>query len=153
MGLKEEMLKIREERETLSQKIRAMAGEVFAEEAKSLFEAQPKLQSFSWTQYTPYFNDGSTCEFSVNADYIAVTDIDGNEIHDVSSWSIKHYMEKGTDWNGNPYTPTELEFAGVAAIEFLCEFQEEDFLMMFGDHTRITVFRDGRVETDEYEHD
>jgi hypothetical protein len=28
-----------------------------------LFEEFPELESFSWTQYTPYFNDGDTCEF------------------------------------------------------------------------------------------
>lgn len=153
MSLKEEMMKIRAERETLSQKIRAMAGVVFAEEAKKLFEANPKLESFSWTQYTPYFNDGETCEFSANTDYITVTDVDGNEEEEVSSWSVRHYSEKGTDWQGNPYTPSELELAGVAACEFLAEFEDEDFLMMFGDHTRVTVFRDGRVESDDYDHD
>jgi hypothetical protein len=153
MSAKEELLKIRAERETLSQKIRAMAGAVFAEEAKKLFEAQPKLQSFSWTQYTPYFNDGSACEFCANTDYIIVTDIGGNETEDISSWNIKRWTEKGTDWQGNPYTPSELELAGAAACEFLSEFLNEDFLMMFGDHTRVTVYRDGRVETDEYDHD
>lgn len=153
MSLKEEMMKIRAERETLSQKIRAMAGVVFAEEAKKLFEANPKLASFSWTQYTPYFNDGETCEFGAHTDYITVTDVDGNEEEEVSSWSVRHYSEKGTDWQGNPYTPSELELAGVAACEFLAEFEDEDFLMMFGDHTRVTVFRDGRVESDDYDHD
>lgn len=153
MSLKDEMNKIRAERETLSQKIRAMAGVVFAEEAKKLFESQPKLESFSWTQYTPYFNDGESCHFSANTDYITVTDVDGNEDDDISAWGINHYATKGVDWQGNPYTPSELELAGVAACEFLKEFEDEDFLMMFGDHTRITVYRDGRVETDDYEHD
>jgi hypothetical protein len=153
MSAKGELLKIRAERETLSQKIRAMAGEVFAEEAKKLFEAQPKLQSFSWTQYTPYFNDGESCYFGAHTDNLTVTDIDGNENDDISVWSINHRAAAGVDWQGNPYFPSELELAGVAACDFLKEFKDEDFLMMFGDHTRVTVYRDGRVETDEYDHE
>lgn len=36
---------------------------------KALFGKYPDLISFSWTQYTPYFNDGDECVFSVYADY------------------------------------------------------------------------------------
>lgn len=153
MSLKEKLIEFRAERETLSQKIRTMAGAVFAEEAKKLFETNPKLTSFSWTQYTPYFNDGEACEFRAVTDYITVTDVDGNEEEELDSWSIRHYTEKGTDWNGNPYTPSELELAGVAACDFLAEFEDEDFLMMFGDHCRVTVHRNGNIETDDYDHD
>jgi hypothetical protein len=152
MGLKEELQKIRDERAALNKKIREMAGVVFAEEAKKLFDANPKLQSFSWTQYTPYFNDGDTCEFSAHTDYITVTDIDG-EVDEVSEWSVRHYGEKGIDWQGNPYTPSELELAGAAACKFLAEFEAQDFLMMFGDHTSVTVSRSGDVQTEDYDHD
>lgn len=34
--------------------------------ANSLFDRYPFLYSIYWTQYTPYFNDGDTCEFSVH---------------------------------------------------------------------------------------
>jgi hypothetical protein len=37
-----------------------------------LFAQAPKLKSVSWTQYTPYFNDGDTCEFSANTDDLYV---------------------------------------------------------------------------------
>jgi hypothetical protein len=153
MSLKEEMLKIRAERTALSQKIRAMAGEVFASEAKTLFDNYPVLASFSWTQYTPYFNDGETCEFGAHTDYVTVTDIDGNEQEDVSAWSVRYYGEKGTDWQGKPYTPSELDLAAASACDFLAEFEPEDYLMMFGDHTKVTVHRDGQVDTDDYNHE
>jgi hypothetical protein len=153
MSLKEEMIKIRAERGALSQKIRAMAGEVFASEAKTLFETHPVLASFSWTQYTPYFNDGSPCEFGAHTDYVTVTDIDGNEQEDVSAWSVRYYAERGTDWEGKPYTPSALDLAAAAACDFLAEFETEDYLMMFGDHTKVTVYRDGRVDTDDYYHE
>ena len=31
-----------------------------------MFEKYPFLTSLTWTQYTPYFNDGHTCEFGVD---------------------------------------------------------------------------------------
>jgi len=34
---------------------------------QEVFNEEPSLQSISWTQYTPYFNDGDACEFSCNA--------------------------------------------------------------------------------------
>jgi hypothetical protein len=42
-------------------------GEAAVKEAfKELFDAYPEIRSVVWTQYTPYFNDGDTCEFSVH---------------------------------------------------------------------------------------
>jgi len=39
----------------------------YIEEAcKELFEACPEVHQIHWTQYTPYFNDGESCEFSVH---------------------------------------------------------------------------------------
>lgn len=59
----------------------AEAKRVFSERAKALFktaiseifEKHPCLDSFSWTQYAPYFNDGEPCEFHVHADEPDVT--------------------------------------------------------------------------------
>lgn len=41
----------------------------FKDCAQEIFNEHPILKSFSWTQYTPYFNDGDACEFSVHTDY------------------------------------------------------------------------------------
>jgi hypothetical protein len=37
----------------------------FADLFKEVFEKYPEIKSFSWNQYTPYFNDGDECLFSV----------------------------------------------------------------------------------------
>jgi hypothetical protein len=34
----------------------------FSEGSKPLFDKHPKMKSFSWSQYTPYFNDGEPCQ-------------------------------------------------------------------------------------------
>jgi|SRR5579885_2153123 len=33
---------------------------------KDLFDKYPEIRSVVWSQYTPYFNDGDTCTFSVH---------------------------------------------------------------------------------------
>jgi hypothetical protein len=50
------------------------------EELSPLMQAlldDPTIESFGWTQYTPYFNDGEPCVFSVNEE-LSVTLVDGN---------------------------------------------------------------------------
>lgn len=36
---------------------------------KKIFEKHSKLEAFSWTQYTPGFNDGEPCEFTISVDF------------------------------------------------------------------------------------
>src|SRR5689334_3768923 len=57
-------------------KIAAMQAEAkqaaqaaFQEGTAKLFELFPAMESFGWTQYTPYFNDGEECVFSANTEY------------------------------------------------------------------------------------
>ena len=33
--------------------------------SKDLFDRNPELENFGWTQYIPYFNDGDPCEFGL----------------------------------------------------------------------------------------
>ena len=43
-------------------------GEAAVKDAfKDLFDKYPEVTSVVWTQYTPYFNDGDACTFTVNA--------------------------------------------------------------------------------------
>jgi hypothetical protein len=45
----------------------ANEGEDALKEAfKELFDKHPRLESVTWVQYTPYFNDGDPCYFSVH---------------------------------------------------------------------------------------
>lgn len=59
---------LRKKRDDINKQLQEQAKTLFLESAKSVFENHPDLKSFSWTQYTPYFNDGDTCEFSAHTD-------------------------------------------------------------------------------------
>jgi hypothetical protein len=45
--------------------LRAEIRKTLDEVLKLFFEANPHVASISWRQYTPYFNDGDACQFSV----------------------------------------------------------------------------------------
>jgi hypothetical protein len=52
---------------------------------KSLFAANPNLESFSWTEYTPYWNDGDACTFSTNFGYGLVVNGEDEDSQDIET--------------------------------------------------------------------
>jgi hypothetical protein len=176
--------KIKAELAAFEEKKKAMLAEIqkeFPTMFVDLFKQAPNLKSFGWTQYTPYFNDGDTCEFSVNIGYPWVNG--GNEDYDdESDISIKiHDYKKleteedvrinaevaekaGYTWyktksigdEGLCYNP-EYDADAAHVVEqiksVLKDIPEEFFKDMFGDHVKVTLFADGNIEVEEYEHD
>lgn len=127
-----------------------IAQEAFKETAQEVFAAHPKLESFAWNQYTPYFNDGDACVFGVNIDYPKIN----GEDEDENDALTKEKWVGGAD----RYAPNEnydpaLGTALVAVKELLKGFDADDLKELFGDHMTVTISRDGTVSTDEYEHD
>lgn len=113
-----------------------VARDAFNEGAKILFDANPTLESFGWEQYTPYFNDGDECTFSAHTDEPNVNGRDGYDF----------YGEE-------PETKASKKLQGIVYRDFLKHFDDESLKELFGDHTRVTVKRDGEIETDGYDHD
>lgn len=150
---KEAMKKIAEARE----QAKNIAKDVFAEVSGTLFEKHPEMQSFSWTQYTPYFNDGDECIFSVRCDQECINinrDVDSDSDDELDSYEIA--SSDYTYLNGKrvetPENKHPLFDAQKAVADFLSEFSEDDLREMFGDHAEITVTKSG-VEVDSYDHD
>jgi len=166
---------------------------LFNEMADGLFKENSALQSFSWTQYTPYFNDGDECVFRSNGSYPTVSmivdgdvlgydsnsgefTVNGDEEESVDSIQRK-FRDLGVDEfkkNGRTYAYDKKTntitvngekvktyeqrralFEGLEKVvaKFLDAFEDEDMKTMFGDHMRVTVNRDGNIETEEYQHD
>lgn len=78
--------------------------------AKSLFEQYPFLHSIYWTQYTPYFNDGDTCEFSVHEICYAFSEQDEEDCFPYDSSAF--------------YTHSDLERA-LSDLENVKAYQED----------------------------
>lgn len=106
-----------------------------------LFEKYPGVKNVRWTQYTPYFNDGDSCEFSTNAGY-ADLNWDGSEDEedDEETETTKAEVVEVPD-------EAEDEFQ-----EVLASIDDSFYKDLFGDHVEVTVSRDGTINIEEYEH-
>jgi hypothetical protein len=144
----------------LKEEMLEASNKIFTDLTKTIFEENPKVKSFGWNQYTPYFLDGDTCTFSVNTDYIYIN----GESVDESDWISETKITNWGTWNREKkqyegrtevinldYDP-ELSKSSDEIREFLRNFDEDFFLSQFGDHAEITITAEG-VSVDEYEHD
>lgn len=137
----------------MEKEIQEKSKEILTFSTKELFEKHPKLESFSWSQYTPYFNDGDECIFSVNNSYIEVK-FDGKEFEEVSGSSFdKHNPSYGsTDYNKETRENVGLEEAYKDIEELLSSIDEDSYNNIFGDHVKVISSRKG-FKTQDYEHD
>lgn len=141
---------------------------------KDLINLSPYIEAIKWNQYTPYFNDGDVCEFSVNGIEFKLTpeisgsgDKAGNKKKDdedeESDEDFKDFGEYGT--NLREYLDERkdvLNFKNIDELEAVMDTigtiherlcgMDETLLEAFGDHVEVTVTRKG-VETTEYEHE
>lgn len=76
--------------------------EALKESVMDIFNDYTDLESFCWTQYTPYFNDGEPCEFCIN-DYVHSFSYKGISFGDYSSQSL--YL----DWRSKEVNPKIIE--------------------------------------------
>jgi hypothetical protein len=114
---------------------RAAIGAAFCE----VFAKHPEAAVFGWTQYTPYFNDGSACVFSVHEPYLVPASKSG----DYSVWDYEL-------WGEYPK-----EFSAECRDDFLAVWKTIDKQLLeavFGDHVKITVTKD-EVVVEDYNHD
>jgi hypothetical protein len=102
---------------------------------KEFFAKHEWIEKFKWHQYTPYFNDGEECTFSVSNDESSL------EINDLG-----YYDDSICDDEEKKLAYEQLE-------EILQSVPEEFYKDLFGDHVEVTVNRDGTIEKEEYEHE
>ena len=160
----DEKLKELREKESLISKLKseivdASAG-LFDEFREHIFLKYPKLNSFGWTQYTPYFNDGDACLFYANTDYLMIND----EYAEDSEWFSKNKIISWGQWNqdiksyeGRVEEPnTQFDEDLLNAYDdialFLGNFGNDFYLTKFGDHAEITVTKSS-VDISDYDHD
>lgn len=142
-AFKAELNAFEAKKKELAKKLQQDFGKVTAE----LFVQFPLLESFGWRQYTPYFNDGDTCEFSVHNEEIDIT-YDGKEYDYFSRYSFQGY-------DGVPREASQIpQFRECyeAIQDLLQSIPEELYKEGFGDHIRVTVTASG-VSVDDYSHD
>lgn len=105
----------------------------------------PDLKSISWTQFTPYFNDGDTCYFGVYA---------GSSVR--VNGKYEGYEVFGSYGRGKKKEDQVVSKEVAEAAEEIANYIESingDFLLdAFGDHVEITITPTG-IMVEDYEHD
>lgn len=121
-------------------KVKAAGKEAVASDLKAIFDAHPELLGIRWTQYTPYFNDGDACVFSVREMFHRTEGMasDAGDYEDGF---------EGLPWAKEKRTPMH---EAIGAFEGA--LVKEVALAAFGDHCQVTATRDG-VTVEEYSHD
>lgn len=166
--------------EDLRKKSIEISKTVFHTAVSNFFNAYPEVAAIRWRQYTPYFNDGDTCEFSVHdlefyseKDYEALKEGELDDTYEFNSYrKPSDYVYRAAAEPDNKYRDhyqKEIDkydalvkekgerFAAVAdGIEqfnnLFNEIDDDVMLSLFGDHVQITVTKDG-IDVDEYDHD
>ncbi len=160
---------LQKKREELAENLRPKFGEAFAE----FFSRYPGLEEITFTAYTPYFNDGDECVYGVNEAELTAYGIDelssydGGRANEVLKFRQTGQTAKSEAelrrYGGDQYF--DLAEADLASLVDLLTndfpkineiitstVPEEVMKAMFGDHSRVTITRDG-VEAEEYEHE
>lgn len=159
--------KLIEEQNELTKRFQETAQSLFKETTKEFFAKNPGVTAVVWTQYTPYFNDGEACEFSVHEPYF--TNATAEQFEDISNWGEydgdDETVWSETDWilcGDSDYCKERrgnmkldgIDSATIQHFSKMIQSSEMEDVMeaMFGDHVRIVATREG-FEVDDYSHD
>lgn len=151
---------ILERKKELDALIKAEGSDAIKGRFKEIFDEFPAIKKIGWTQYTPYFNDGDACEFSVHEiNFKAEGVLSGYEDSDPDE--DENYLELWPDtyclyeWNGSGRKDRKWLYPFSEALYNLnIEIQQnyEVLLSAFGDHCQVIVSKD-EVTVTEYSHD
>ncbi len=161
--LKERLAKIDDIRNELKKAEKSATKDIM-NLLKDLMVGNPLIAGVRWNQYTPHFNDGEECVFSVQDPEFKfnlgapVGEDDNNENgHDegwYDEWQINDkFFEKRSDvLNYKQVEECKKAVKSIQAVFNKIREMEDTMKSMFGDHIQVTVTADG-VETEEYDHD
>lgn len=149
--IKDSFKELNKKMEEFEKQFREEGSKLFKEITKEVFDQFPEVNSFSWTQYTPYFNDGDECTFGVND----VDTINGfSEYGDDDENDQKNSENIFEKYNWEKSKSDKRAFEIVETLRAFVNSAPEDVLRsLFGDHARVTVYRDKKAKVEEYEHD
>lgn len=156
MNIPAPIQKVIEKAEALKAEVKSVGIESFKEMLRDFFEKHPNVVSIRWAQYTPHFNDGDPCVFSVNEPEVEV--LAGTLLAKKDpqrGWPEEDQFAQEGEYNDGWTFRTELPQLNDSVQEIYRVFQdiEDVMLAVFGDGVQVTVSREGEIEIDDYDHD
>lgn len=115
---------------------------------KTFFSKNPEVTAVGWQQYTPYFNDGDACEFSVREFHVCTrTGLDFESIGGLSDEDDEGPIFRDRDGLGDDVGALK------ASIGWLARAADDDiFEASFGDHAMVIATPAG-FHVNSYSHD
>lgn len=127
------------------------------------------VTGIAWNQYTPYFNDGDTCVFSIHADGRIYSEVPLTQenINDAPTWELEgdedrvwaEARDRKFYWNSNEdngYRDIEVTPAGKAAAAVFDALNSGHYRNVcqdnFGDHAKIVATPEA-FYVESFEHD
>lgn len=146
----EKLSQIKENLQNAMKAAKESCQKLFQEECKVIFDQFPELESFGFVGYTPYFNDGDACEYSVRCDLDYGLRINGKDFDNTAE-------DAGFSYGDDGYDKLEEEwkkYQPISDLVYAMDSVPGDLLkQIFDDHSEVTIHRDGKIEVEEYEHD
>lgn len=125
----------------------------FSEGMKEVFAEYPFLAAIKFAAYTPYFNDGDPCYFSIHeVVFDSIKDVeegteqgfyeDGEDFYKKSTEQIYSLYDRDTRTYGENYDFVQ-EYADCKKIvaELVHAIPSDTHKAMFGDHVSVTIKR------------
>lgn len=140
----------------------AKAREEYEKQKKSLGEDAIKAmcETFSafldkglyieWEQYTPYFNDGDACTFSVNEPQLYKHLCD-DECDDPICFNVQEFYMPLDHSECNEFNLDEKKCRDL--YKLFNSLPTDFFEFVFGDHVKIRINHDGSYDISESHHD
>ncbi len=117
------------------------------------FEKFPRVGAIRWTQYSPHFNDGDPCTFSVHDPEFELAEDSDQDAAGAESDDVD--VEEDEDEGEFDWRMEDAKYgkgANEAFDELWAEMHDDVLEAIFGDGYQITVTRT-EITVDEYDHD
>lgn len=171
--LKQKYESLIEAQQELARKFQEQAQALFKETIAEFWKLNPGVNAVVWHQFTPFWNDGDTCEFSVHSptftnatgdqlQYIQYGEFDPeDEEENETVWAtdnIQYVLTGNSAWC---IADKQKILSGPAVNVESCTLlskmlQSSEFenimKMMFDDHVKVIATREG-FDVSEYEHE
>mgnify|MGYP003440024300 CR=1 FL=1 len=137
--------KIKEAGEKLAAQKTALVEEAETTLAPALQEfivSHPEIKAIRWRQYSPYFNDGEPCVFSLQGVEYQLANKEYGDEEDGDD----------TEWEYISWKPSNPIEAAMKEIEDTLNLNEDILEAVFGDGVQVIVTKDG-IDVEDYDHD
>lgn len=131
-------------------------GKELAQHLKAILftPANEHIAAFRFTAYSPYFNDGDLCTFSVNdLEFITFSELNERDTEETELLDrVREVIDDEYELPGCTWGLGDDQMALKLSIEEFTKIPADLIESVLGEHISVIVTRDG-VTVDEYDHE